>query len=285
MPNAAIASPPFPKPTVDLFEQAPDIATIKPFYNWLASPPEKALFGGGNDGIAGFNHPGDFGDFEGWTFDPRAAKLVTMFEAFNTNGYRYPDFFFYKAEEGMANPFNACLNAGWRVGFTGVSDEHSGVYGRPGMSRGGLWVSALTRSAVRDALFARRAFASLEPGLRLDATANGAPMGSSFAHGSGPIVVELDIDRGPEWVGKTLWVEVVRPGKTDPVLAASVPIVVPAPDQPPVGFTVIADRGEGDWLFLRIIDPDRPMHPHAKAPFEAHGGAVAYASPWFLDPV
>jgi len=273
------------QPVVDLFEQAPDIATIKPFYNWLASPPEKALFGGGNDGIAGFNHPGDFGDFEGWTFDPRAAKLVTMFEAFNTNGYRYPDFFFYKAEEGMANPFNACLNAGWRVGFTGVSDEHSGVYGRPGMSRGGLWVSALTRNAVRDALFARRAFASLEPGLRLDATANGAPMGSSFAHGSGPIVVELDIDRGPEWVGKTLWVEVVRPGKTDPVLAASVPIVVPAPDQPSVGFTVIADRGEGDWLFLRIIDPDRPMHPHAKAPFEAHGGAVAYASPWFLDPV
>jgi hypothetical protein len=272
------------QPVVDLFEQAPDIATIKPFYTWLASPPGKGLFGGGNDGIAGFNHPGDFGDFQGWTFDARAARLVTMFEAFNTNGYPYPDFFFYNAEKGMENPFNACLNAGWRVGFTGVSDEHSGVYGRPGMSRGGLWVSALTREGVREALFARRSFASLEPGLRLDATANGVPMGSSLAHASGPIVIELDIDRGPDWVGKVLWVEVIRPGETEPVLAATVPVAVPAPDQAPITFTVDASRDDGDWLFLRIIDPDRPKHPHAKAPFEQHGGAVAYASPWFLDP-
>jgi hypothetical protein len=272
------------QPVVDLFEQAPDIATIKPFYKWLASAPGTGLFGGGNDGIACFNHPGDFGDFEAWTFDARAARFVTMFEAFNTNGYRYPDFFFYKAEEGLANPFNACLNAGWRVGFTGVSDEHSGVYGQPGMARGGLWVTELTRSAVRDALSSRRGFASLEAGLRLDATANGAPMGSAIAHDSGPLAIALDVDRGPDWVGKTLWVEVVRPGTTDPTLAASISFEVPAPDQPPVVFTVDADRGEGDWLFLRIIDPDRLPHPHAKAPFEAHGGAVAYASPWFLNP-
>jgi len=125
---------------------------------------------------------------------------------------------------------------------------------------------------------------SLEPGLRLDATANGVPMGSSLAHASGPIVIELDIDRGPDWGGKVLWVEVIRPGETEPVLAATVPVEVPAADQAPITFTVDASRDDGDWLFLRIIDPDRPKHPRAKAPFEQHGGAVAYASPWFLDP-
>ena len=271
------------QPVVDVFESAPDIATIQPFYGWLSSTPDRALFGGGNDGLAGFNHPGDFGDFEGWVFHEGAAAHVTMFEAFNTNGYQYPDFFWYGAEEGMANPFNACLNAGWRVGFNGVSDEHSGVYGRPGMARGGLWLSELTREGVRAALLARRGFATLEPGLRLDASANGAPMGSSVAHSSGPLTVLLDLDRGPEWVGKSLWVEVVRPGTAAPQLAAAVPIVVPAPDQPVAEFTLDIDRADGDWLFLRIIDPDRPKHPHAAPPFEQQGGAVAYASPWFLD--
>jgi hypothetical protein len=265
------------QPVVDQFEQSPDIATIKTFYEWLSSSPETALFGGGSDGIACFNHPGDFGDFEAWTLDPGAASLVTQFEAFNTNGYVPGDFFWYGADEGMPNPFNACLNAGWRVGFTGVSDQHSGDYSAGGEARGGLWVSALTREAVRAALSARRSFATLESGLRVDATANGVPMGSAFAHDAGPVTIEIDVDRGPDWAGKQLWVEVVRPGPTlldEVAVSAGTPTV----------FTVEVDRSAGDWLFLRIIDPDRPSHPlAAQTPFDAHGGAFAYASPWFFD--
>ena len=273
------------QPVVDVFEQAPDIATIVPFYDWLASAPDRTLFGGGNDGIACFNHPGDFGDFEAWRYHAGAASRVISFEAFNTNGYQYPDFFWYGADEGLPNQMNACLNAGWRVGFTGVSDEHSGVYVRPGMARGGLWVSSLSRDAVRTALLARRSFATLEPGLRLDATANGAPMGSAISHGSGPIVIELDIGRVPDWTGKALTVEVVGPGGKAPSLLATIPIVVPAPDQAPATFVVNVNRSEATWFFLRITDASRPKHPHAKSPFEEHGGAVAYASPWFLDPL
>jgi hypothetical protein len=255
-----------------------------PFYDWLSSPPDRPLLGGGNDGIACFNHPGDFGDFEAWRFHPGAAERVTMFEAFNTNGYPQADFFWYGAQEGMANPFNSCLNAGWRVGFTGVSDEHSGVYVRPGMARGGLWVSNISRDAVRAALESRRSFATLEPGLRLDAMANGHPMGSSFAHSSGPVVIELDIGRVPDWTGKALTVEVVGPGPKRPTLLDTIPIVVPGPDQAPVTFVVNVDPADAAWFFLRITDAERPKHPHAKPPFEQHGGAVAYASPWFFDP-
>lgn len=272
------------QPITDNFEHAPDIATIKTFYDWLSSTPGSVALGGGADGIACFNHPNDFGTFESWSYHAAASSRVTQFEAFNTNGYSPSDFFWFNAEKDMPNPFNACLNAGWRVGFTGVSDEHSGVYEKPGAARGGLWVSGMTRDAVRAALVSRRSFASLEAGLRIDASANGAPMGSSLTHESGAVQIALDIDRGPAWTGKQLFVEIVRPGVSGPTLLGVVPITVSAPDQPTVSFSVNVDRNDGDWMFLRIIDPDRPRHPLARAPFEQHGGAVAYASPWFFDP-
>lgn len=269
------------QPVADLFENAPDTASIVPFYDWLARSPETFLTEGGNDGVACFAHPNNFGDFEKWRYHPGAAARVTMLEAFNTNGFDEPDFFWY-SEFDRAYPMNACLNAGWRVGFTGVSDEHSTQYRKPGAARGGLYVSALTREAVRDALMARRSFASLEPGLRVDATANGVPMGSTLSHTSGPIEIVLDIDRGADWVGKDLFVEVIRPGEAQATLLDVVPITVRNPHRPPISFAVNASRDDGDWMFLRIIDPDRPKHSQAVAPFDQHGGAAAYASPWFF---
>jgi hypothetical protein len=271
------------QPIADLFEQAPDIATMRFFYEWLSSPPNRTVLGGGNDGIACFNHPGDYGDFEAWRFHEGAAKRVRMLEAFNTNNYQQADFFWSGEQNGLGNTFNGCFNAGWRVGFTGVSDEHSGVYGRPGMARGGLWVSSLDRDAVRTALATRRSFATLEPGLRLDASANGHPMGSAFAHASGPIVVQLDIARTPDWTGKPLTIEVVGPGSNIPTLLEKIPFVVPAPDQPPVTFTLNVNAADTKWFFLRITDSARPKHSHSKPPFDQAGGATAYASPWFLD--
>jgi len=39
---------------------------------------------------------------------------------------------------------------------------------------------------------------------------------------------------------------------------------------------------QGPWMFLRLIDPERPNHALAKAPFN-NGGAFAYASPWYFE--
>src|SRR5207244_7045841 len=129
--------------------------------------------------IAGFNHPGYFGNFQDFLFHARAAQHMKLIEAFNPINSD-ADYFWYGADRGVPNPFNACFNAGWRVGFTGVSDEHSGVYGQDGKGRGGLWVTSLTRQAVRKGIMSRRSFGTREPALRLDATANGMPMGSSM---------------------------------------------------------------------------------------------------------
>jgi hypothetical protein len=103
-------------------------------------------------------------------------------------------------------------------------------------------------------------------------------MGSSVSSGSAPVAIALDIGRGPDWVGKPLLVEVVGPGSDGPKLLDVIPINVPSDDQPPLTFTA---QPNGAWMFLRIIDPDRPNHPLARAPFD-NGGAFAYASPWFF---
>jgi hypothetical protein len=265
------------QPIADQFEGAPDTALVTPFYDWLSSAPGSLPFGGGNDALASFNHPGYFGNFAGFTYHAGAAQNIVLLEAFNPINSD-PDYFWYGADKGLPNPFNACLNAGWRVGFTGVSDEHSGTYGQLGKGRGGLWVDELTREGVRRAIQSKRSLATVEPGLRLDATANGVPMGSALPSGSAPVTIALDIDRGPAWIDKTLVVEVVGPGSDGPQLLDAISVTVPSEGLPPPTFTAQPD---GAWMFLRIIDPERPTHPLARAPFE-HGGACAYASPWFF---
>jgi hypothetical protein len=268
------------KPVADQFKNAPDTATILPFYEWLSSKPGSLPFGGGNDAVASFNHPGYFGNFQTFQYHAGAAKQIFLMEAFNSiNGATATDYFWYGSDRGLPNPFNACLNAGWIVGFTGVSDEHSGKYGQDGKARGGLWIDEVTRAGVRRGIVSRRSFATLEPALRLDATANGVPMGSSVGKTTGPVSIVLDIDRGRDWVGKELWIEVVGPGTNGPSLLDVISITVPSAQRPPVSFTVTP---KGPWLFLRLIDPDRPKDPLARAPFEQHGGAFAYASPWFF---
>jgi hypothetical protein len=279
------------EPFTEAFEIAPDTASIIPFYEWLCSAPGSAPFGGGGDAIASFNHPGYFGNFEHFIYHGHAAKRIFLIEAFNaitftqdqSDGHDATDYFWYGRDKKLPQPFNACFNAGWQVGFTGVSDEHSGTFGQTGKGRGGLYVHHLTRQGVRNAIMTKRSFGTREAGLRLDATANHVPMGSHVhhPHRHKPLKIRLDIARGPKWEGRKLYVQVIGPGKHDPTLLDVFPIHVPRPDQPVISFDV---KPRGDWLFLRITDPKRKCDPLGVKPFEdsTYGGAVAYASPWFF---
>lgn len=280
---------PAAKPVADQFQHAPDTASIVPFYDWLTSPPGSMPLGGGSDAIASFNHPGYFGNFESFVYHAGASKRIFLMEAFNaitynqnqSDGHSATDYFWYGRDRGLPQPFNACFNAGWQVGFTGVSDEHSGTYGQTGKGRGGLYVHRLTRDGVRRAIMTRRSFGTREAGLRLDATADHVPMGSVLAPTSKPVTIRLDIDRGPRWVGKKLYVQIIGPGNNDPTLLDVVPIRVPSSGQPVISFEV---KPRGAWMFLRITDPARACDPLGHAPFEdaTYGGACAYASPWFF---
>jgi hypothetical protein len=262
--------------------QLPEIATMDLFYDWLQADPKSAPFGGGADGIAGFNHPNEYGNFESFKFVPELVSRIVSCEALNMDR----DFLFWGHDQGMPEPLNACLNAGWRVGMLGVSDEHYDKWGEK-RARGGLWIDqgdGLTRNGVRKAMEARRMFATFEHGLRLDAAANGVQMGREVPHTSGPLRIDLDIDRGPGWYGKKLNVQVLRPGKDRPVVAHATEVTLPTPSEPLLSITLPVDLEDGKWVLVRVTDPAVPADAKLPADFKSFGGVVAYASPFFLVP-
>ena len=142
---------------------------MAPLLDWLRREPGLVLDGGA-DGIAGFNHPGrEQGRFEEFRFDPRVRDRMVSLEMFN----RRDDFLFEGYADGRSSPLCACLDAGWRTGITGVTDEHGTDWGHPeGKGRTGLWVAEHTRAGVKAAMLARRFFATRTSGLRVDATAS-----------------------------------------------------------------------------------------------------------------
>src|SRR6266516_87620 len=271
--------------------------TMGRFWRWL----ERGVDAGGSDGLAGFNHPGTgrlrFGSF---AYRPGMAARLVSLEIFNkTDEYLFKD-----TDRGKVSPLNQCLDAGWRVGLVGVTDEHGVDWGRPeGKGRAGLYVSELSRRGVVEALSARRFFASRVKGLRLDAaltslTSSNTPaagstlrrprarMGTAVTHAPGPALIQLDLDRGVLWWGRRMNVQVLRPGPGQhlPTLAAALDVHLPSPDEPLIAFEIDLDPAEGGWLVLRISDPSEPADPRASGAYARLGRGIAYTSPFWLHP-
>jgi hypothetical protein len=147
---------------------------------------------------------------------------------------------------------------------------------------------------VAEALAARRFFASRVKGLRVDAaltslTVAQAPrrrarMGGDLVHTGGPVLVEVDVDRGSAWWGRPMNVQVLRPGRPMPTLAAAADVRLPTPDEPVVAFEVDLDRADGDWVVLRLSDPGEPADPRAAGRYARLGRGIAYTSPFWLRP-
>jgi hypothetical protein len=255
---------------------------MAPLLEWLRREPGLVLDGGA-DGIAGFNHPGrEPGRFEEFRFDPAARDQMVSLEMFN----RRDDYLFEGWADGASSPLCACLNAGWRTGITGVTDEHGVDWGHPeGKGRTGLWVTDHTRGGVKTAMQARRFFATRTSGLRVDATASAAgdtalPMGSVLPATSGDVTFTLDLARDDTWLGRPLAVQVLRPGADAPV----VPLVQEFVVGDLVTVTVPLDRAKGDWVLLRIADPTQPNATPGPAGHPGNDLGIAYTSPWWLEP-
>ncbi|QSB16561.1 CehA/McbA family metallohydrolase [Natronosporangium hydrolyticum] len=242
--------------------------SVGSLYRWLTS----------RSGLASLNHPGrEAGRFENFRLDPAAVDQLVGLEIFN----RREDYLFRGWSSGQRSPLVACLNAGWRTGLTGVTDEHGTDWGFPeGKGRSGLWVVENTRAAVYEAMRARRFFATRVSGLRVDATANGVRMGGSLPIAQGDVQFRLDLDRGPDWVGLPLVVQVLRPGTDAPAVVEVVELTAGEI----LEFTVPLDRADGDWVLLRVADPAEPNDTPGPAGHPCNNRGVAYTSPWWLDP-
>jgi hypothetical protein len=259
------------------------VPTMGRFWRWL----ERA----GHDGLVTFNHPGTGRlRFAGFGYRPSLAERLVGLELFN----KLDDYLLKGTDHGQPSPLNQCLNAGWRVGLLGVTDEHGPDWGRPeGKGRAGLWVRELTRAGVLEALATRRFFASRIKGLRLDAALTslagpGGPgerarMGTAVAHTGGPARIEVDLDRGEAWAGRRLWLQVLRPGDRLPTLAAAHEVALSGPDQPLASLELDLDPADGDWVVIRVTDPAAPPDPRATGEWARHGRAIAYTSPFWLE--
>jgi hypothetical protein len=146
---------------------------------------------------------------------------------------------------------------------------------------------------VLEALAARRFFASRVKGLRLDAAltslADGgsgerARMGTVVVHPGGPARLEVDLDPGEAWQGQRLLVQVLRPGERLPTLAATLEVDLPGPDRPVASLELDLDPADGDWVVLRVTDPTEPADRRATGDWARQGRAIAYASPFWLEP-
>lgn len=250
----------------------------------------------GDDGLASFNHPGTGRlRFARFSYRPAVAERLVGLEIFN----KTDEYLFKGTDRGAGSPLAQCLDAGWRVGLLGVTDEHGADWGYPeGKGRTGLYVRELSRRGVIEALAARRFFASRIKGLRVDAAltslgtsggfsrARSARMGTTLAHAAGPVLVEVDLDRGAAWWGRRLNVQVLRPvtGRGLPTLAAAREVRLPGPDEPVIAFEIDLDPAEGDWLVLRVSDPSEPADPRATGEYARLGRGIAYTSPFWLEP-
>jgi hypothetical protein len=248
-----------------------DVERTQPFFDWLAGP-------GADGAVAGFNHPGrEPGRFEDFRFVPAAREQLVSLEIFN----RWDDYLFEGYVDSRPSPLCSCLDAGWRPGLSGVTDEHGDDWGLPeGKGRTGLWTREHSRAGVFEALRARRFFATRVSGLRVDATANGVRMGSVLRHTRGDVEFALDVDRGDAWEGSALEVQVLRPGPGVPEVAD----VVAFSAGRVVRFRVELALEDGAWVVLRVADPSEPNDAPGPAGHPANNLAVAYTSPWFLEP-
>lgn len=250
------------------FTPVREVGRTEALYAWLREHDEA---------LAGFNHPGrEPGRFADFAFAAESRPQLVGLEMFN----RFDDYLFEGYQAGQTSPLVACLSAGWRPGLLGVTDEHDDDWGfHVGKGRTGMWVEELSRAGVAAALRARRTFATRHAGLRVDATADGVRMGGALRHREGPLTLALDVDRGSDWLGRALEVQVLRPGDGVPTVAE----VVPLPVGDVLQLTLDVSLDDGDWMLLRIANPDEPNETPGPPGHPANNSAVAYTSPWYLE--
>lgn len=233
--------------------------------------------------LFGYNHPGrEAGELAGFVRpDDELPRRMVSLEVFN----RRDDYLFSPRPGSRESPIVTCLDAGWRPALIGCSDEHGTDYGLIGKGRTGLWVDSVSRDGVRRALLARRAFATREIGLRLDARLDGHRGGAMLDRPRvGACEHEITVDVGAESLGD-LEVELQlitgRSGRVEVIdrrsagcgETVSYPVAVPA---------------ETGWVALRVADPARPYAgPRGQGPAPSDHAcanwALAYASPWYLS--
>lgn len=153
---------------------------MQPFWDWFTSAPAR---GGGDDGIAIFNHPGyeKTAMYEDFRLAPAAVPRVVGLEVF---GFRSAD---YGSTGGPSGgPYALALDRGWRVGAIGAEDQHDPA--KVALGRQAKTIVDAERNApgaILDALRARRFYAVLDAWRRIRFSVARQGMGSTVRSAAG----------------------------------------------------------------------------------------------------
>ena len=236
------------------------------FWQWFSYP---AQFGGGDDALLVFNHPGREDAIEG-IVEPLGGD-----PAYTFNDFRYVaaadrrvvglEVFGKGSEYDSGGPggswLSYALDKGWHVGAAGSEDHHDTEWGDPDLPKTVLVARSRSRDDLREAMQARRfyAVAQFYNDLRMTFTVDGSPMGSRLRRPAGsllPLSVSLTRNGG-DFIGI---VEVVT--RNNAVVATltgnHVETLMPVTD-------------EESYYFLRVRDPQT-------------GRPVAFSSPIWVMP-
>ena len=161
-------------------------ATMESFWSWFLRSP---TLGGGADGLATFNHPGDKDlepldgfNWNSFEYVPAADQRMVGIELYNDNDDDYEQYYV------------EALDNGWHVGAVGAEDlGHRPKDGDGGDDDWGgpVWAKTVmittdrSVSGLREAMLARRMYAVKDNSLRMEIDAGGRPMGSRISETQG----------------------------------------------------------------------------------------------------
>ena len=209
-------------------------AVMDTFYKWLTRP---VSLGGGADGLATFNHPGDKKLFDGDTaldwnnfaYVPAADSHMVGIELYND-------------VKSYGSFYVQALDKGWHLGAVGAEDlghRYSDIWGASDWGKTVMLATANTSGAIHDAMAARRFYAVGQGrnDTRLDFTVNGALMGSRL-----PLAAHAPL---------TIHAAVNQPGATIDVVTNAGEVVASANDTLD---TVLPAPTARHYYFVRVRD-------------------------------
>ncbi len=232
-------------------------AEIEPVIEQLRGADYETFFGylrERGDCIAIPHHTKSWTDWDAFAQD--IEPLVEVYSCWGS-GVEHQDPLWEKSEKPGSGVFNA-LDRGYRFGFIGCGDSHSGMPGRSfpqdrqwcvhrksGFT--GVYAPELTREAIFDALVNRRTYATTGVRMILEFSVNGVMMGG-----------ELDLD-DPE-AERVIRIHAIGEGPIEhmKIVKNNEDLVVRecSGEEEYFEFVDVDPAEDGDWYYVRVVQED-----------------------------